>query len=130
MVKKNCKNGFTCEGSAVGFSTANSADEHMIHSRITFPNVLWLTNQWQNTRNLRIIVGEKIKIVNNLFLYHHAQCWKIDWHIYVGYKRDNVALCGWEKVAICTKMCRRILHIFCDNGTSNVHKWIKSNMEV
>lgn len=30
----------TEEGSEIGLSTANNADEHMIHSKMTFPNVL------------------------------------------------------------------------------------------
>lgn len=42
----------TCPGGSIGFSTANSADEHIMHSRMTLPNVLWLTSQWQKTRNL------------------------------------------------------------------------------
>lgn len=31
---------FTSPGGSIGFSTANNAEEHMIHSNMTFPNVL------------------------------------------------------------------------------------------
>lgn len=42
----------TGPGGSIGFSTANKADEHIIHSNIMLLNVLWFTSQWQKTRNL------------------------------------------------------------------------------
>lgn len=38
--------------SVVGSSSVSNTDEHIIHSRMTFPNIAWFTSQWQNTRNL------------------------------------------------------------------------------
>lgn len=47
---------FTCPGGSIGFSTANKADEHIIHTRIMLPKVLSFTNQWQKTRNLHNVI--------------------------------------------------------------------------